>query len=68
MTISSNVKQTYSTIKNIEAQLSSLALNSMDEQASEMFHESMLIIGNIKEDLQARVFELERMEPQYKGT
>lgn len=67
MTISSNVKQAYATIKNIEAQLSSLALNSLDEDAKKIFHETMLTVGIIKEDLHSRVFQLERMEPQYKG-
>lgn len=68
MTISSNVKQAFATIKNIESQLSSLALNSLDEEAKKIFHETMLTVGNIKEDLQTRVYELERMEPQYKGS
>lgn len=68
MTTFSNVKQTFLTIKNIEAQLSSLALNSRDKEASKAFHESMLIMGLIKDDLQNRIFELERMEPQYKGS
>lgn len=68
MTIASNVKQTFSTIKNIESQLSLLALNSTDEEAKKQFHETMLVIGNIKNDLQSRVYELERMEPQYMGS
>lgn len=68
MTISSNVKQAFATIKNIESQLSSLALNSLDEEAKKIFHETMLTVGNVKEDLQTRVYELERMEPQYKGS
>lgn len=68
MTTASNVKQTFATIKNMEAQLSSLALNSLDDGAKKAFHEAMLTLGNIKNDLQARVFELERAEPQYKGS
>jgi hypothetical protein len=68
MTIASNVKQAFATIKNIESQLSSLALNSLDESAKKAFHEAMLDVGKIKEDLQSRVYELERAEPQYKGS
>jgi hypothetical protein len=68
MTIASNVKQTFATIKNIESQLSSLALNSLDDEAKAAFHEAMLMIENVKNDLQSRVFELERAEPQYKGS
>lgn len=67
LTIVSNVKQTLSTIKSIEAQLSSLAINSLDENAKKVFHETMLTICDVKDDLQNRVYELERAEPQYKG-
>jgi hypothetical protein len=68
MTVASNIKQTYATIKNIESQLSSLAFNSLDDGAKKVFHEAMLTIGKIKEDLQTRIYELERAEPQYKGS
>lgn len=68
MTIASNVKQCLSNIKSIEAQLSSLALNSLDPGAKELFHESMLTMDKVKKDLQTRVLELERLEPQYKGS
>lgn len=68
MTVASNVKQCLSTIKGIEAQLSSLALNSLDDEAKAIFHETALTMDTIKKDLQYRVLELERHEPQYKGS
>jgi len=68
MTIASNVKQCLSTLNGIEAQLSSFALNSLDEEAKIIFHETSLLIGDVKKDLQYRVLELERHEPQYKGS
>ncbi|WP_066256411.1 DUF1657 domain-containing protein [Neobacillus drentensis] len=68
MTIASNVKQCLSTMKGIEAQLSSFALNSLDKDAQAIFHEAMLTIGEVKKDLQYRVLELERHEPQYMGS
>jgi hypothetical protein len=68
MTIAANVNQCLSTIKDIEAQLSALALNSLDEEAKKAFHENMLKMENVKKDVQNRVFELERLEPQYKGS
>lgn len=68
MTIASNVKQTVSTIKGIKSQLSALALNSFDEGAQRVFHESMLVMETIQNELQARSDELERLEPQYKGS
>ncbi|MDN3018700.1 DUF1657 domain-containing protein [Paenibacillus sp. BSR1-1] len=68
MTVASNVKQCLITIKGIEAQLSSLALNSLDKEAQAVFHETSLTMADIKKDLQYRVLELERQEPQYKGS
>jgi hypothetical protein len=68
VTIASNVKQCLSTIKGIEAQLSSFALNSLDEDAQAIFHEAALTIGEVEKDLQYRVLELERREPQYKDS
>ncbi|MBU8878038.1 DUF1657 domain-containing protein [Bacillus sp. FJAT-29790] len=67
MTIISNVKQCVATIKGIEAQLSSLALNSQDPEAQRTFHETMSMMNDIKKDLQVRVNELVFEEPQYKS-
>jgi hypothetical protein len=67
MTIASSVKQCLANMKGIEAQLSSLYLNSLDSEAKGLFHESMLTISSVKKDLQNRVLELERHEPQYKS-
>ncbi|MDQ0243374.1 hypothetical protein J2S09_000910 [Bacillus fengqiuensis] len=66
MTVAANVNQCLSTIKGIQSQLSNLALNSMDEEAQRIFHKNMLLMDEIKQDLQARVYELEIEEPQYK--
>jgi len=68
MTVVSNVKQCLTTIKGLEAQLSELALNSLDADAQTAFHESMLSIRPVIKDLQYRVLELERQEPQYKDS
>lgn len=66
MTVYSNVKQCLSTIKGIEAQLSSLALNSQDQDAQRTFHEMMTMMNEVKKDLQLRVNEITLEEPQYK--
>lgn len=66
MTVASNVNQCLATIRSIEAQLSSLALTSLDEEAKRLFHETMMEIGEIKNDLQKRKTEIEWEEPQYK--
>lgn len=67
MTVISNVKQSLSTIKGIEAQLSILALNALDPEAQRTFHEMMNVMNDIKKDLQVRVNEMLLEEPQYKG-
>ncbi|MEH7495816.1 DUF1657 domain-containing protein [Neobacillus niacini] len=67
MTIAKSVKQCLANLKGIEAQLSTLALNSNDKGAQEVFHDTMITIASVKKDLQTRVLELERLEPQYKG-
>ncbi|USK42274.1 DUF1657 domain-containing protein [Cytobacillus oceanisediminis] len=66
MTIASNVNQCLATIRSIEAQLSSLALNSLDEEAKRLFHESMMEISEVKKDLQKRKKDIEWEEPQYR--
>lgn len=67
MTVISNVKQSLSTVKGIEAQLSILALNSLDPEAQRTFHETMKVMNEVKKDLQIRVNEMMLEEPQYKG-
>ena len=66
MTVISNVKQTIATLKGIEAQLSILALNSQEEKAQNTFHDMMLLIEEVKNDLHNRQVEMELEEPQYK--
>jgi hypothetical protein len=67
MTVISNVNQTLSTIKSIEAQLSIFALNSQEKNAQQTFHEMMIVMNEIKEDLQKRTIEMKLEEPQYKN-
>ncbi|MDP4169351.1 MAG: DUF1657 domain-containing protein [Bacillota bacterium] len=67
MTVVSNVQQCFVNLKGIETQLSILALNSRDEAAQRVFHESMITIGEIKSDLQKRILIMQSEEPQYKG-
>ncbi|MGM7722368.1 DUF1657 domain-containing protein [uncultured Metabacillus sp.] len=67
MTVGSQVKQCLSTLKSIEASLSSLAITSQDEEAKKVFHEMMMKMEEVKEDVKMRVGQLEREEYQYKG-
>ncbi|MCM3651833.1 DUF1657 domain-containing protein [Metabacillus litoralis] len=67
MTVGAQVKQCLSTVKGIEASLSSLAITSQDEDSKRVFHEMMMVMEEVKEDLKIRVGHLEREEFQYKG-
>ncbi|QGQ46107.1 DUF1657 domain-containing protein [Metabacillus sediminilitoris] len=67
MTVGAQVKQCLSTVKGIEASLSSLAITSQDEDAKRTFHEMMMVMAEVKEDLKIRVGQLEMEEFQYKG-
>ncbi|MGR4030604.1 DUF1657 domain-containing protein, partial [Bacillus sp. ZZQ-131] len=50
-----------------QASLSSLSLNSQDEESKRVFHECMLEMDSVIADLKDRISVLEREEPQYKG-
>jgi hypothetical protein len=65
--VAANVNQCLSMIKGIEAQLSLFALNFQDDTAKRILHESMLVMEEVKNDLQSRITELELQEPQYKN-
>lgn len=67
MTVASEVKQCLASLKGIEANLSSLAIHSQDNESQRTFHETMLLVHEVVTDLQKRVGELEREEFQYKG-
>jgi hypothetical protein len=67
MTVASQVKQTLSGLKGIEADLSSLALRTEDSDSKRTLHETMMIVHEVITDLKKRVGELEREEFQYNG-
>ncbi|MDQ0215512.1 hypothetical protein J2S13_001930 [Oikeobacillus pervagus] len=67
MTVASNVKTTLASLKSAQANFSKLALNTIEEDAKRIFHESMMETSLIIQDLEKRLAELEREEPQYKG-
>jgi Protein of unknown function (DUF1657) len=67
MTIGSDVKQCFASLKGVEASLSSLALRTLDDESKRTLHETMIVIHEIVTDFKKRVGELEREELQYKG-
>jgi hypothetical protein len=67
MTIGSEVKQCFASLKGAEASLSSLALRTQDDESKRTLHETMIVVHEIAKDIKERIGELEREEFQYKG-
>ncbi|MRH41848.1 DUF1657 domain-containing protein [Aquibacillus halophilus] len=67
MTVASQVKQSLSSIKSLQSSFSSLAIRTQSEEAKRVFHDTMIVMDEVKNDLQKRVGEMEREEEQYKG-
>lgn len=66
MTVGSDVKSCYITIKSAEASLESLALSSTSEENKAAFEQGQQMLEEIKHDLNKQVLYLAREEPQYK--
>ncbi|PKR82762.1 DUF1657 domain-containing protein [Heyndrickxia camelliae] len=67
MTIASDVKNCIASLSGAKNNFSRLALLSRDDEAKRVFHDCMMETEEIIQDLQSRVYALEREEPQYKG-
>lgn len=67
MTVGSDVKQCFASLKGVEASLSSLALRTLDDESKRTLHEAMMVVYEVTKDLKKRVGELEGEELQYKG-
>ncbi|QDZ76160.1 DUF1657 domain-containing protein [Bacillus cereus] len=66
MTVIASVKTCLASVRGAQASLSSLSLNSQDEESKRVFHECMLEMDSVIADLKDRISVLEREEPQYK--
>jgi ABC-type transporter Mla subunit MlaD len=67
MTIAAQVKQTFVSLKSAKATLESLKVRTNVPEAKETFESAEADILEIVKDLQKRINDLEREEPQYKG-
>ncbi|MFZ3578745.1 DUF1657 domain-containing protein [Virgibacillus sp. DJP39] len=67
MTIGSQVKGCFSSLKSAEATLSLLANKTQNQQAKQVYEEAQTIIDDVKDDLQKQVIYLVKEEPQYKS-
>jgi len=66
MTVGSQVKSCFASIKSAEATLMLLAQKTQDDQTKQILTNAQHNISEIKDDLQKHVLFLSREEPQYK--
>lgn len=67
MTVSSQIKQTLSSLKSAQASLESFALQTQNQQAKQLFTNAAQQTKSILDTLEPRIWEIESQEPQYKG-
>ncbi|WP_026478003.1 DUF1657 domain-containing protein [Alkaliphilus transvaalensis] len=67
MTVISRVKQTYATLKGADATIKNYALHHPDPHVKEVFNESHRKMKSIVMELEGRIGEIEKEEPQFKG-
>ncbi|WP_099157884.1 DUF1657 domain-containing protein [Virgibacillus ndiopensis] len=67
MTVGSQVKSCYSSLKSADAQLGILANKAQDQETRQTYQDVQNIISEIKEDLQKEVIRIGQEEPQYKN-
>lgn len=66
MTVGSQVRSCYSSIKSAEATILLLGNKTQNEETKKIFEETQRIITEIKDDLKDQVMHLSQEEPQYK--
>lgn len=67
MTVSAQVKQTLAGLKGAQANFETFALQTEDNQAKQLYAQFAQQTQSIINQLEPRVQQLEREEPQYKG-
>lgn len=66
MTVGSQVKSCFASIKSAEATIMMLAEKTQDEKTKQTLTNAQHTVSEIKDDLQKHVLFLSREEPQYK--
>lgn len=67
MTVSSDVKTCLASLKSAQASLEQFALSTQNQEAKQMFTNAAQTTGQVIQQVQNRVKQLEQEEPQYKG-
>ncbi|WP_068672549.1 DUF1657 domain-containing protein [Oceanobacillus sp. Castelsardo] len=65
MTVGSEVKGCYASVKNIEATLQILKNKTQNVESQQAFQDAQQIISEVKESLNQQIIHLTREEPQY---
>ncbi|MGK5511867.1 DUF1657 domain-containing protein [Brevibacillus formosus] len=67
MTVGAQVKQTLASLKGAQADFETFALSTQNKKAKQLYSQAAEQTQSIVENLQQRVTELEKEEPQFKG-
>lgn len=66
MTVGSQVRTCFASIKSIHAELDQLAMKTNEKETRQQLEQANKIIAEIKEDLSMQMIKLKNEEPQYK--
>lgn len=66
MTVGQRVKQTLASLKGVQADFESFALETQNQQAKQMYQQLAEETKRLVNAVEARVRELEQQEPQYR--
>ncbi|MBC9784574.1 DUF1657 domain-containing protein [Heliobacillus mobilis] len=67
MTVGSQVKQTVAGLKSAVGSLENFAIQTQNQNAKQVYSQAAQQTQNIVNQLESRVKEIEKEEPQYKG-
>ncbi|MNW10662.1 hypothetical protein D3C71_2079220 [compost metagenome] len=67
MTVASQVKTCVSSLKSAQASLEQFAMETQNQDAKNLFTNAAQQTQQIVQQVESRVTELEKEEPQYKG-
>lgn len=67
MTVASQVKTCLASLKSAQASLEQFALETQNQEAKDLFTSAAQQTQQIAQQVEGRVTELEKEEPQYRG-
>lgn len=67
MTVASQVKQCFYSLKGVEENLITLSTKSTNKEAQDDLYQAALLLREVSDDINERLSKLEFEEPQYKG-